>query len=94
MAAGGIAVCGATGEEYAEPFVNAIVCEHLRRPRTRNVSQSALSRTRRSAMKCAARAPKRWAATPGRMPLPRFERKIGYIERGDELTAREAGDWE
>jgi len=27
MAAGGIAVTGATGEEYAEPFVNAIVCD-------------------------------------------------------------------
>lgn len=27
MASGGIAVCGATGEEYAEPFVNAIVCD-------------------------------------------------------------------
>lgn len=27
MAVGGIAVCGATGEEYAEPFVNAIVCD-------------------------------------------------------------------
>lgn len=27
MAAGGIAVCGATGEEYAEPFVNCIVCD-------------------------------------------------------------------
>ncbi len=27
MAAGGIAVCGATGEEYAEPFVNALVCD-------------------------------------------------------------------
>jgi glycosyltransferase involved in cell wall biosynthesis len=27
IAAGGIAVCGATGEEYAEPFVNAIVCD-------------------------------------------------------------------
>ncbi len=27
MAAGGIPVCGATGEEYAEPFVNAIVCD-------------------------------------------------------------------
>ena len=27
MAAGGIAVCGATGEEYAEAFVNAIVCD-------------------------------------------------------------------
>ncbi|MDB5040320.1 MAG: hypothetical protein JWN27_1046 [Candidatus Eremiobacteraeota bacterium] len=27
MAAGGIAICGATGEEYAEPFVNAIVCD-------------------------------------------------------------------
>lgn len=23
----GIAVCGSTGEEYAEPFVNAIVCD-------------------------------------------------------------------
>ena len=27
IAAGGIAVCGATGEEYADPFVNAIVCD-------------------------------------------------------------------
>jgi len=27
MASGGIPVCGATGEEYAEPFVNAIVCD-------------------------------------------------------------------
>ena len=27
MAAGGLAVCGATGEEYAEPFVNSIVCD-------------------------------------------------------------------
>jgi glycosyltransferase involved in cell wall biosynthesis len=27
MAAGGIAVCGSTGEEYAEPFVNALVCD-------------------------------------------------------------------
>jgi glycosyltransferase involved in cell wall biosynthesis len=27
MAAGGIAVCGSTGEEYADPFVNAIVCD-------------------------------------------------------------------
>lgn len=27
MAAGGVAVCGATGEEYADPFVNAIVCD-------------------------------------------------------------------
>ncbi len=27
MAAGGLPVCGATGEEYAEPFVNAIVCD-------------------------------------------------------------------
>jgi len=27
MAAGGIAVCGSTGEEYADPFVNALVCD-------------------------------------------------------------------
>jgi glycosyltransferase involved in cell wall biosynthesis len=27
MAAGGIAVCGSTGEEYAEPFHNALVCD-------------------------------------------------------------------
>lgn len=27
MAAGGVAVCGSTGEDYAEPFVNAIVCD-------------------------------------------------------------------
>jgi glycosyltransferase involved in cell wall biosynthesis len=27
MAAGGLAVCGSTGEEYAEPFVNAVVVD-------------------------------------------------------------------
>jgi len=27
MAAGGVTVCGATGEEYADPFVNALVCD-------------------------------------------------------------------
>jgi glycosyltransferase involved in cell wall biosynthesis len=27
MAAGGLPVCGATGEEYAEPFFNALVCD-------------------------------------------------------------------
>jgi glycosyltransferase involved in cell wall biosynthesis len=27
MASGGLAVCGATGEEYADAFVNAIVCD-------------------------------------------------------------------
>lgn len=27
MASGGVAVCGSTGEEYAQPFVNAIVCD-------------------------------------------------------------------
>jgi len=27
MASGGVAVCGATGEEYAHPFENAIVCD-------------------------------------------------------------------
>jgi glycosyltransferase involved in cell wall biosynthesis len=27
MAAGGVPVCGSTGEDYAEPFVNAIVCD-------------------------------------------------------------------
>jgi glycosyltransferase involved in cell wall biosynthesis len=27
MAAGGVAVCGSTGEEYADPFVNALVCD-------------------------------------------------------------------
>lgn len=27
MAAGGIVVCGSTGEEYADPFVNSLVCD-------------------------------------------------------------------
>jgi glycosyltransferase involved in cell wall biosynthesis len=27
MAAGGLAVCGSTGEEYAEPYVNSIVVD-------------------------------------------------------------------
>ncbi len=27
MAAGGVVVCGSTGEEYADPFVNSLVCD-------------------------------------------------------------------
>jgi glycosyltransferase involved in cell wall biosynthesis len=27
MAVGGVAVCGSTGEDYAEPFVNGLVCD-------------------------------------------------------------------
>ncbi len=27
MASGGVVVCGSTGEDYAEPFVNALVCD-------------------------------------------------------------------
>ena len=27
MASGGVAVCGSTGEDYAEPFVNGLVCD-------------------------------------------------------------------
>ena len=37
MAVGGIPVCGATGEEYAEPFVNALVVRYERWPRTRGL---------------------------------------------------------
>ena len=79
MASGGLAVCGSTGEEYAEPFVNAIVvdtedgrelAEYLRAA----VGDAAPAR----AMRAAGRA------TAARYTWPTvvegFERKIAFAE--------------
>jgi glycosyltransferase involved in cell wall biosynthesis len=79
MAAGGIAVCGATGEEYAEPFVNAIVCdtsdgrELATYLRALFVNPEVADEMRRAG-----------AETVGRYTwghaLAALERKIGYID--------------
>jgi glycosyltransferase involved in cell wall biosynthesis len=79
MASGGLSVCGSTGEEYAEPFVNAIVvdtedgrelAEYLRAA----VGDAAPAR----AMRAAGRA------TAARYTWPTvvegFERKIAFAE--------------
>jgi len=79
MAAGGVAVCGATGEEYAEPFVNAIVCDtpdgrelatYLRDMLTDPERQAEL---RAAGKETAARYT--WAAA-----IAALERKIGYVD--------------
>ena len=79
MAAGGIAVCGATGEEYAEPFVNAIVCDtsdgrELATYLKALFANPAIGDEMRSA----------GAETVGRYTwahaLAALERKIGYID--------------
>jgi glycosyltransferase involved in cell wall biosynthesis len=79
MAAGGIAVCGATGEEYAEPFVNAIVCDtpdgrelatYLRAILTDPPRQAAL---RAAGKDTAARFT--WPSA-----IAALERKIGYVD--------------
>ena len=79
MAAGGVAVCGATGEEYAEPFVNAIVCDtpdgrelaaYLRAILTDPQRQAEL---RAAGRETAARYT--WQAA-----IAALERKIGYVD--------------
>ena len=79
MAAGGIAVCGATGEEYAEPFVNAIVCD--------TSDGRELATYLRALLRNPAAADemrRAGAETVGRYTwlhaLAALERKIGYID--------------
>jgi glycosyltransferase involved in cell wall biosynthesis len=79
MAAGGIAVCGATGEEYAEPFVNAIVCdtsdgrELATYLRALFADPSAADEMRRAGSETVGRYT--WGHA-----LAALERKIGYID--------------
>ncbi|HYW53172.1 MAG TPA: glycosyltransferase family 4 protein [Dongiaceae bacterium] len=79
MAAGGIVVCGATGEEYAEPFVNAIVCdtgdgrELAAYLRTLFDDENLAEELRRNGAETAARY------TWGHM-LESLGRKIAYVE--------------
>jgi glycosyltransferase involved in cell wall biosynthesis len=79
MAAGGVAVCGATGEEYAEPFVNAIVCDT---PDGRELAtylraifaDPQLQASLRAAGKDTA-ARYTWASA-----IAALERKVGYVD--------------
>ena len=70
MAAGGIAVCGATGEEYAEPFVNAIVCDTSDGRELATYLRALLANPGRPS-RCAAPVRKPLDATPGRTRSPR-----------------------
>ncbi len=85
MAAGGIAVCGATGEEYAEPFVNAIVCDtgdgrELATYLRALFGDAALARDLRANGAETARR-YTWAAA-----LEVLDRKIGYVAGARALT--------
>jgi glycosyltransferase involved in cell wall biosynthesis len=79
IAAGGIAVCGSTGEEYAEPFVNAIVCdtadgrELATYLRALLANPSMGSEMRRAGAETAGRYT--WAHA-----LAALERKLGYVD--------------
>jgi glycosyltransferase involved in cell wall biosynthesis len=79
IAAGGIAVCGATGEEYAEAFVNAIVCdtadgrELATYLRTLLASPHIASEMRRAGAETAERYS--WAHA-----LVALDMKIGYVD--------------
>ena len=80
MAAGGLAVCGATGEEYAEPFVNAIVCDtddgrELATYVAAVVTQPDAARAMRAAGKATA-ARFTWPSV-----LDVLERKIEFVDR-------------
>ncbi len=79
MAAGGVAVCGSTGEEYADPFVNALVCdtssgnELATYLRTLYADPELRAELRANGMKTAARYT--WARA-----LATLHRKVAYIE--------------
>ena len=81
MAAGGLPVCGATGEEYAEPFINAIVVDtdsptELAAYLRDLIADPALSSGMRvTAKQTAARFT--WDAV-----LQTLERKLEFIEAG------------
>jgi glycosyltransferase involved in cell wall biosynthesis len=79
MAAGGIAVCGATGEEYAEPFVNAIVCDT-----SDGRELAAYLRALLANPAIADKMRRAGAETVGRYTwahaIAALERKIGYID--------------
>jgi glycosyltransferase involved in cell wall biosynthesis len=79
IAAGGIAVCGSTGEEYAEPFVNAIVCDTADgRELATYLSALFANPSMGSRMRAAG------AQTAGRYTwghtLAALERKLGYVD--------------
>lgn len=79
MAAGGIAVTGATGEEYAEAFVNAIVCDtddgrELATYLRALLADPAISHHLRSEGASTA-ARYTWAAA-----LEALERKVAYVD--------------
>lgn len=80
MAARGIAVCGATGEEYADPFVNAIVCDtndgHELAQYLTNVygDKARVEKIREAGYETAKRY--RWSTV-----LETFAQKIAYVAR-------------
>jgi glycosyltransferase involved in cell wall biosynthesis len=79
MAAGGIAVCGATGEEYAEPFVNAIVCDTSDGRELSTYLQALFANP-----EIATEMRRAGAETVGRYTwahaLAALERKVGYVD--------------
>lgn len=80
MAAGGLAVCGATGEEYAEPFVNAIVCDTADGRELATYVGSVYERPGAAeAMRRAGRATAARFTWP--LVLDVLERKIEYVDR-------------
>ena len=82
MAARGVAVCGATGEEYADPFVNAIVCDtndagELAQYLTSVYGHaSRVEKIRDAGYETAKRY--RWSTV-----LETFEQKIAYVARSN-----------
>jgi glycosyltransferase involved in cell wall biosynthesis len=79
MAAGGIAVCGATGEEYADPFGNAIVCDTSDGRELATYLKALLTDPA-----LAARLRREGALTAARFTWPHaieaLERKIAYVQ--------------
>ena len=79
MAAGGVVVCGSTGEEYADPFVNALVCdtsngfELATYLRTLYTDPGLREELRRNGAETAARYT--WTRV-----LATLERKVAYVE--------------
>ncbi len=78
MAAGGVAVCGSTGEDYAEPFVNAIVCDTSEGRELAAYLESALAdRTLNARLRAEGRATAHLFAWPRVLDL--LEQKLNFI---------------
>jgi glycosyltransferase involved in cell wall biosynthesis len=79
MAAGGVAVCGSTGEEYADPFVNALVCDTSDGNELATYLRT-LYADPKMGIELRARGKETAARYAWQRVLTKLERKVAYVE--------------